>query len=264
MIKKGLKDIQFRWSIQDQFAMLLGRLRRLEKKNLKQYYLSNPYSEYFLVCSMGGVASSAMYQVFNTYSPWLINPVVNCSLNKRLTDAKLKHLVRPLDTYTLGEFPQVFQNDLQSSHVDVSKIKGAIYIIGDPALTVVSLYNRGLATDFVLDISQDKNAKVPRDISEFLDEGADVFLLEQQLDLWLKGSWQYDVLIVKYEHIWNHLDELAKFANLSPELVKKEFKQKKRRTKKDELYKKVSNRVYSSLQEKIEQLPPIQIIKRNA
>ena len=243
--------------------MLLYRIRKLEKRNVKQYFLSNPFSDYMLICSSGGVASSALYQILNTYSPLLINPVVDCSLKDRLSDAKLKHLIRPLTPSNLSTFPSLFQNDLARSNVDVSKIKKAIYVVGDPALTAMSLYKRGLAKDFVQDISQKEDVSLPPSLEALAAHSEDPFRLEEQLDNWLQGSDHYDVMVVKYPDFLDQLEPIARFAGVSPSILKKDLKRRRRRNKKDQVYDLLSSKIYSGLQRKIEQLPSLQIIERN-
>ena len=264
MKARFIEEFKFRIGLMSKFQQLSKRVNQVGLRDRKALYLANQHSDYFILCSMGGVASSRLYFLFNTFLPQLVNPVVYCSIKKRLIYSKFKHTIRPVDSSNLSKFPALFKEDIIQSKVDVSKIKKAIYIIGDPALTVVSLYNRGIAQNFAIDITQDSKPSIPGTIEEYIAQGEDVLCLQNQVDNWINASVNYDIAIVKYEHMWEHLKEIADFAGLDFRTFKSRFPKKQRRSIKNANYQQLTEHIYGNLQSQIKELPNFQIIKGHA
>lgn len=213
---------------------------------------------------MGGVASTALIEELDRFSHYLVNPIVHCSIHDKLINQKLKHLMGPLDPESLDSFPSLFQQDLAKSNVRADNVRKAIFVVGDPAMAVCSLYRRGLEVDHAQNLSQKKEVKIPSDLDAFVALNKDVFNFKTQLNEWLKGSKYYDIMILKHEALFSETERIAEFSGCNVEDLKKNLKLKKRQTKTDANYNELAEGVYADLIKEINQLPEIQIVKKHA
>lgn len=233
-------------------------------QSIKNRFLSNGgHQDYGLLCSFGGASSSLLTHIAETLTPVHYNPVCYCSHYQSIMDWKLRHLSRPLDSSSLPLFSAQFQADLARSKVDAARVKKAVFVYSDPSLSTSSLYRRKLAKDHYFNVNQVAAPRpMPSSLEDFVKRKEDYFGLEDQLDAWLAGSPQYEILMVRYEALQDHTKGLADYLEVSDDLVKKQYPRKERKTIKTASYQGLKQEVYASLHDKLDRLDDIFTIKK--
>jgi hypothetical protein len=89
------------------------------------------------------------------------------------------------------------------------------YIVGNPMNAVLSFFGRKTAKwDFPLlhgrNLGVDIDPKM--DLHRFIDQGRDCFGLEEHFDNWCNKSLRsYPILLIRYESMCNHTDEIGRW-----------------------------------------------------
>jgi len=167
---------------------------------MKSIYL--PKEMELLVCSYGGVGTTFLIDFLAQYK----------TCNNRDDKDGFKHLDKP---------PPTRNKNLR-----------AIYIFGNPIDAVYSLFRRQFHHEQSYKLlEQYRNLKpVPLEMSldTYATEGIDKFQFENHFLNWSERYSQYPVLFIRYEKIWDHLDELLEFAGIPIE-EKRLFPERKER-----------------------------------
>ncbi len=155
-----------------------------------------------LVCSYGGVGTTFLIDFLSQYK----------ICNDRDDKDGFKHLEKP---------PPTRNNNLR-----------AIYIFGNPIDAVYSLFRRQFHHEQSYKLLEQYRDLKPVPLEMSLDtyaaEGIDKFQFENHFLNWSERYSQYPVLFIRYEKIWDHLDELLEFAGIPIE-EKRLFPEKKER-----------------------------------
>jgi hypothetical protein len=158
-------------------------------------------------------------------------PVLVCSFGGVGSKCLVKGLMQTDDETILGQ---------AHSHLRVPPEKRAldgrtmIYMFGDPYNAVISFFKRRIkkthshgfnsregggdvfwAVKHCRNISGDHQKMKPEwDLEAYLDNGLDLFKMEDHFDNWVNAKTDYPVLFVRYETMWNHLCEICTFVGL--------------------------------------------------
>ncbi len=167
---------------------------------MKSIYL--PREMELLVCSCGGVGTTFLIDFLAQYK----------TCNDRDDRDGFKHLDKP---------PPTRNPDLR-----------AIYVFGNPIDAVYSLFRRDFHHEQsykLLEQYRDLDP-VPLEmpLERYAAEGIDRFQFENHFLNWSERNCQYPVLFVRYEKIWDHVEELLEFAGIPAE-AKAAFPEKKER-----------------------------------
>ena len=148
------------------------------------------------------------------------------------------------------------------------RISKAIFIMGDPAVQIQSIFNRypdpknGWAPHHCKSLGGD-DKKIYRylNLSDYLENAEDLFQLERQFDNWTGNSshTHYPILLVKYDSIWENLPAIFEFLNRDPQLID-QFPAKRERSTYPPLSvrdKENMEKIYGRLQEKYVSAPEI-------
>jgi|DEB0MinimDraft_4_1074332.scaffolds.fasta_scaffold24760_3 hypothetical protein len=190
----------------------------MENNNIYIYIiLKMPYDNVnFDICisSIGGVGSSFFMDIISNYK--------NINFNKfRPFTTQYKHLINPPKN---------------------KNIKKTILIIGDPIDAFFSIQNRdmirchlsnlGLPYKHIKYIPDKGNDLIGiTNVADILQYG-DIFHYEKMLNNWMNEKLDYPLMIIKYEDIWDCLEEIYIFLEIPIEEIKY-FPPKKERTKKN-------------------------------
>ena len=204
---------------------------------MKAIYL--PSDLELLVCSYGGVGTTFLIDFLAKYK----------TCNDRDDRDGFKHLDRPPPSRN-------------------SKLK-AIYIFGNPIDAVYSLFRRNFHHEQSYKLLERyRNLKpIPLGMSleTYAVEDTDRFQFENHFMNWSERQFQYPVLFVRYEKIWDHLDTLLEFAGV-PAGEKESFPEKKeRKTQPQEISEAVHasmRRIYGNLQDRLVNGPDSWIFER--
>jgi hypothetical protein len=204
---------------------------------MKSIYL--PKDMELLVCSYGGVGTTFLIDFLAQYK----------TCNNRNDQDGFKHLDKP---------PPTRNPDLK-----------AIYIFGNPIDAIYSLFRRDFHNEqsYKLLEQYSKLAPVPMEMSleTYAKDGIDRFHFENHFLNWSQRHFQYPILFVRYEKIWDHLDTLLGFAGIHQN-EKTSFPEKKeRKTQAKEIPEEVHAsmlRMYGSLQNQLENGPDCWIFHR--
>jgi len=210
-------------------------------------------SQISIVSSMGGTGSTSFIHWFSRRIS------VNCYLNseglpKRGPGANPKGLKHRLDP------PR--QNDPHLPNVNA--IKNAVFITDTPYNIIPSLFRRKIAAGHAKAISGHR-PEHENNLESFLSHGIDSFCFTEQFENWTSHENQrgYKRLIVRFPHLWNYLDQIFDFLEISRLEVEKFPPKKERNSSFDGLPEEDKERfkaIYSSLDEKINNTPNLIII----
>lgn len=117
--------------------------------------------------------------------------------------------------YKLNSQPHVHHGNPES----LSGNERAIYLYGDPIDAVLSFYRREkeYGTEFArrhyrnLDVS----GKFPKRLEDYLEWGSDAFGLEAHFDRYLNAQPRAGLLMVRFDDMWPHLEEVFDFLRLT-------------------------------------------------
>lgn len=208
----------------------------------------------FVVASYGGVASKTL---------------IRGLLNHPLNTAHIKLVPRH---HTHKRRPYLY----------LPSDKKVIYLYGDPAHAIASFFRRNLTPNSVVEpgdshpgfagfarahckhlggdyqrISQDHS------LEDFLDSPDDPFGLEDHFRGWTQARVPYPILLVRYETLWDHLEEVYAFVGLSPADAATFPAYKKTYVERRRAYDEALTRLrvkYARLITDIEKLPPIAVL----
>mmetsp|Transcript_37510 Transcript_37510/g.52063 ORF Transcript_37510/g.52063 Transcript_37510/m.52063 type:complete len:236 (+) Transcript_37510:93-800(+) len=139
----------------------------------------------------------------------------------------------------------------------------ALYIFGNPLLSVASHYRRAWAEAQAAKTSgRGAFQDFPQTFALYLERGEDLFGYEAALTHWLGDLVEYDILLVRYEHVFEHVEQLlwevtTRAGRLPLDLrdLVARFPQQKKR--KSEVTAAQQEMMYKNLQIKIDRLPDI-------
>ena len=95
-----------------------------------------------------------------------------------------------------------------------SKIK-SVYLTANPVEIIHSFYKREkYLNNFIRRHSGNLgiNTPIPKELKEYVDSGEDLFRLESHFDKYTKIP---NSMIILYENMWDNLDEIGSFLNIS-------------------------------------------------
>lgn len=191
------------------------------------------------VCSLGGVGSSE-----------ILRHIENDNQEVIREHSKRKHTIHPKYLVDLGT-------------------KRALFLIGNPYNSIVSIFDRNHKIIKIHEISMNfgklwfKNKEEMNPIlndnttlDEYLNLGRDLFNMEEHLENWLNYERKdLDIIIVKYENLENHIEEVMKFLRCSKLFIVKKrnsnWELKPTKTKENLM------KIYGNLKNKIDKLPSI-------
>ncbi|WP_309399510.1 hypothetical protein [Cerasicoccus maritimus] len=94
----------------------------------------------------------------------------------------------------------------------------AIYIFGDPTLATISLFNRNFhqhhSQIMQANFGQTSFIHEAQTLDAYLQQGDDRFNFRRHFDLWRNSDCWYPRLILRYEVLWDRLDEIANFLSI--------------------------------------------------
>jgi len=134
------------------------------------------------------------------------------------------------------------------------------YIYGDPRDSVLSFFFRheNHGKKFCHLHGLNLGVKIPGSITlqGFLDEGRDQFRLSKHFDNWVTAKIN-NIIFIKYETMFDHLDEISEFFGRRLKLERKKRKSDWR--KQPPHVQEALTRIYRNLITRIETMPPILI-----
>jgi hypothetical protein len=206
-----------------------------------------------IISSMGGTGSTSFIHWFSR------RITVNCYLNseglrKRGAGANpkgLKHRMLP---------PR--QNDPYLPNPNA--IKNIVFITDSPYNIIPSLFRRRIACGHAKAITGTR-PDFNNELDLFLDKGQDSFGFSDQFSNWTDHTAErgYKRMIVRFPHIWYHLEEIFDFLEISRLELKKFPPKKKRNSSFDSLTEEQKEKfksIYSALDEKINNTPNLIVI----
>lgn len=102
------------------------------------------------------------------------------------------------------------------------------------------------------------SAILPQDFAKFVESETDILLLEPQWRSWIAGGTSFPVLAVRYEAMWEHLDEIATFLGLDYDATLRFPAKKMRNNFNATLMGQCTNSsVYTSLRRRIDRTPSV-------
>lgn len=139
----------------------------------------------------------------------------------------------------------------------------ACYLYGDPIDAVLSFFRRNEIDKSKFVAWHYRNldcvGKPPRNLEEYLNMGYDVFGLEAHFDRYFHASTKAKLAYVKFDSIWDNLDELFEFLNVPADIScfpERRIRKSKRESLPDEQVK-VLNQYFESLLQKQKNMPPV-------
>ena len=201
----------------------------------------------FILSSMGGCGSTFLHDYISQNSPIAknINP------NRFPPDKNCyKHRICPTDE---------------------SQIKKSIFIYSDPVDAYLSLWKRDIVKCHLYNLGIENNVVFTSSENEFIGrvdidallEFGDIYRFTEMFDCWLETKVSYPILFLKYEEIWNNLEELFEFVEIPSENIPKFPKKKQRTSSRTELNKyQIASlkKIYEPLNEKINTMKGAEII----
>ena len=234
------------------YTRLIKKAKYLKGRIVKY---SNPFSQdshiKFLVCSFGGVGSKTL----------------------------VRGVLQTDNLILLGEAHTNRRTPLSEDEIKGKKI---IYVFGNPMNAVVSFFKRrdGLshlhgfgpekdtgdvdwAARHCLNLEGRSDLLEPAyDLPSYLTHGIDMFSLDEHFDNWYYAKTNHPILFVKYETMWENLEEIFDFLKL-PKSKIINFPKKETRASnwKDEAPEIVDGleKIYGDLYQKLSNLPDIEI-----
>ncbi len=102
-----------------------------------------------------------------------------------------------------------------------------------------------------------------RDLDDYLERGVDAFRRTEQLEKWTRGGAGYPILMLRYETMWQRIDELLDFLEL-PRTARADFPARRGRRTSLEAQpparREALERMYGELSATIETLPDAKVI----
>jgi hypothetical protein len=174
-----------------------------------------------IVCSYGGAGTTFFMQFLEQYKK------VNSPVNKD----GLKHIDRPPSLTNLSNFK-------------------ALYMFGDPLNALISLFQRNYQSphSHKLLVNYPDIKPISRNctLADYLEEGVDKFKLEQHFDNWVNAKKTYPIMFVKYEKMWENLEEIFDFLEIPFSCIKQLKKIRKSRNSNSQvLSKEMKDKLYS-------------------
>ena len=179
-------------------------------------------------------------------------------------------LINFLSNYTKTNHPH--NQDGLKHKIKPSKFNRAsknIFVLGDPVLTIISLFKRGIYYHHAIGIQNQLKikTKIPQDLdlSQYSNCNKDIFYFERFIDNWILNNYEVELLVVKFDSIWDHLNELQEYLNL-PHSIISSFPKKRQRNStlqdldKDDIEK--LTKTYCGTIRKIEQMQELFIINK--
>lgn len=115
----------------------------------------------------------------------------------------------------------------------------AIYVFGNPINAIYSLFRRDYHHEESYKLLQNhpQLTPIPKEMSldAFAAEGVDRFLFENHFRNWNEKFYQYPVMFIRYEKIWDHLEPLLEFAGIPLSEIDKFPELKERKTQLDQI-----------------------------
>ncbi len=115
----------------------------------------------------------------------------------------------------------------------------AIYVFGNPVNAIYSLFRREYHHEesYKLLLNHRHLDPIPArmTLDEFAAEGVDRFLFERHFRNWHERFYQYPVMFIRYEKIWENLEPLLDFAGIPMSEIEKFPEQKERKTQLDQI-----------------------------
>jgi len=143
----------------------------------------------------------------------------------------------------------------------------AVYLISNPMNVIISLFGRKLHHIHLKSMGIENKVMSPNlTLEEYLDRGEDIFLIEEQFKNWTecpKDAREYPIMIIRYEYLWENVQELFDFLDIPPAFLKR-FPNKVQRSSDWEkqppgIQKKLLN-IYGGLYKRVENFPQTKII----
>lgn len=137
-----------------------------------------------------------------------------------------------------------------------------IYVVGNPILAVASLFGRGFHTDQAGKLQYSRLRRRFIDPNLTLEEygkgGQDRFLFKEHFEAWTQTHVFYPTLILKYDAIYDSLDQVREFLNLPQEFLTDFLPQKERESSIDKISPETMDnlrKIYGAMESKIDSLP---------
>ena len=115
----------------------------------------------------------------------------------------------------------------------------AIYVFGNPLHAIYSLFRRKYHHMESYKLLQNHRhlEPIPEDmtVDAFAKEGVDRFLFEPHFRNWNDTFYQYPVMFIRYEKIWDNLEPLLDFAGVPQSEIPKFPEKKERKTNLDDI-----------------------------
>ena len=115
----------------------------------------------------------------------------------------------------------------------------AIYVFGNPINAIYSLFRRDYHHEESYKLLQNHPnlTPIPKEmpLDDFAAEGKDRFLFESHFRNWNENYYQYPVMFIRYEKIWENLEPLLEFAGIPLSEIDKFPEQKERKTQLDQI-----------------------------
>lgn len=185
-----------------------------------------------LVVSAGGVGTTFLMEAISQHK----------KINQNIKIDGYKHLPIP---------PISFNKNLQ-----------VIYIFGDPIMASISLFRRQYHNTQSIWVQKyhPSSFTIPfqMNIDEYAKQEKDGHQFKQHMDNWLKKYPLYPTMFIKYENLYDSLNELADFLELPPSFLSNFPKKKERKSSINNLSPATIDglkKMYSSYQKEVEQLP---------
>lgn len=197
-----------------------------------------PYRFKYLVASFGGSCTSMLIK--------FLNPMYGTVTNYMYYHLELKHVRRP---------PTNLEHDFK-----------AIYLFGNPINAVLSIFNRNLQEVHFKNIFGNSRQYTPLTFDEFINNGKDIFDLDEHFNNWTTSSRQerhYPIMLIKAVTMWEHLSELFDFLEISGDRIQQFPEYQQRSSNWETEPKEIRERLYQmygSLYEKIQKFPEITVI----
>ena len=180
----------------------------------------NPINMQVIVVSFGGVGTTFFMQHLSRFK----------RINEIRDKDRLKHI--------------------QESLITVNPDIRYVYIFGDPILSVISLFKRGMQYPQSHKLQRDSNIKlgaIPESmsLSEYALIRIDRFLFRGHFYGWYKNRRKRRIAFVRYENMWDNIPKLADFLEV-PAAFENDFPAKTARTS---TYDSISNNTLKGLQD---------------
>jgi len=209
-------------------------------KSIKKIFLETfyPYKFHYLVSSFGGVGNSMWIK--------FLNPDYTTYTNHMHYHLELKHVSYP---------PEFLPENIKT-----------LYLFGNPMNSVISIFNRNLQHIHYRNIFNKVLKPQNMTFEYFLDQGVDIFHLEQHFQNWMNDNNEarnYPIILIKYETMWDNLEYIFDFLGLEKKRISEFPDKKERKSDWRNQPKKIREKllkIYTPLLSKINNSPEVKII----